>query len=188
MTADHREVEDKYDLDRSSVLPDLSTLPGVRSVETAEQELAATYFDTPDLALATAGVVLRRRTGGEDAGWHLKLPMAGARLEIAVPLGRAVRTPPIALRRVVAGIVRDHALTQVVTIRTDRTVHRLHDKRGDVLAELADDRVSTEPASGHAQGLTPITWREAEVELLSDSPSLLGSAMDLMATLGVRRS
>ncbi len=188
MTADHREVEDKYDLDESSVLPDLSSLKGVTSVSTVEQQLVATYFDTPDLALAEAGVVLRRRTGGEDAGWHLKLPMDGARLEIAVPLGRAVRTPPVALRRVVAGLVRDQVLAHVVTIRTDRRVHRLHGKRGEVLAELADDRVSTEPASGHAPGLTPLTWREAEVELLSDSPSLLGNALDLMATLGVRRS
>ena len=188
MTADHREVEDKYDLDESSVLPDLSSLKGVTSVSTVEQQLVATYFDTPDLALAEAGVVLRRRTGGEDAGWHLKLPMDGARLEIAVPLGRAVRTPPVALRRVVAGLVRDQVLAHVVTIRTDRRVHRLHGKRGEVLAELADDRVSTEPASGHAPGLTPLSWREAEVELLSDSPSLLGNALELMATLGVRRS
>jgi CHAD domain-containing protein len=188
MTADHREVEDKYDLDEASVLPDFCSLKGVKSVSTVEQQLVATYFDTADLALAQAGVVLRRRTGGEDAGWHLKLPMNGARLEIAVPLGRAVRTPPIALRRVVAGIVRDHALTQVVTIRTDRTVHRLHGKRGEVLAELADDHVSTEPATSEAPGLAPIIWREAEVELLSDNPSLLGDASDLMATLGVRRS
>ena len=76
MTADRREVEDKYDLDESCVLPDFNTLRGVGSVSTADQELAATYFDTTDLALATAGVTLRRRTGGEDAGWHLKLPMS----------------------------------------------------------------------------------------------------------------
>jgi CHAD domain-containing protein len=188
MTADHREVEDKYDLDESSVLPDFCSLKGVKSVSTVEQQLVATYFDTADLALAQAGVVLRRRTGGEDAGWHLKLPMNGARLEIAVPLGRAVRTPPVALRRVVAGIVRDDGLAHVVTIRTDRRVHRLHDKRGEVLAELADDHVSTDPATTEAPGLAPITWREAEVELLSDNPTLLGDASDLMATLGVRRS
>src|SRR4029077_20677976 len=148
MTADHREVEDKYDLDESSVLPDLSTLKGVKSVSTVEQQLVPMYVDTRDLALAEAGVVLRRRTGGEDAGWHLKLPMDGARLEIAVPLGRAFRPPPVALRRVVAGLVRDQVLVHVVTIRTDRRVHRLHDKRGDVLAELADDRGLTHAAKG----------------------------------------
>ena len=187
MTADHREVEDKYDLDGSTVLPDFTSLKGVRSVSTVEQELVATYFDTADLALARAGVVLRRRTGGDDAGWHLKLPMDGARLEMAAPLGRAVRTPPAALRRVVVGIVRDRPLEDIVTIRTDRCVHRLHDKHGEVLAEVADDRVSTEPETD-APGLTPMTWREAEVELVAASPSLLGHAADLMSAVGARRS
>src|SRR6476659_3802193 len=116
MTADHREVEDKYDLDEASVLPDFCSLKGVKSVSTVEQQLVATYFDTADLALAQAGVVLRRRTGGEDAGWHLKLPMNGARLEIAVPLGRAVRNPPAALRQVVAGLARNQRVSPVVTI------------------------------------------------------------------------
>jgi len=35
-----------------------------------DHELVATYFDTTDLALAATGVTLRRRTGGEDAGWR----------------------------------------------------------------------------------------------------------------------
>ncbi len=114
--------------------------------------------------------------------------MDGARLEVATPLGRAVRTPPVALRRVVAGLAREQALATVVTIRTDRRVHRLHDRHGEVIAEVADDRVSAEPATDEVGGLTPITWREAEVELLSDRPSLLGGTADLMAALGARRS
>ena len=40
----------------------------------AEQILDAIYHDTKDLRLLRAGVTLRRRTGGQDAGWHLKLP------------------------------------------------------------------------------------------------------------------
>ncbi len=188
MTADHREVEDKYDLDHSHLLPDFCALPRVRSVSTAEQELAATYFDTPDLALATAGVVLRRRTGGEDAGWHVKLPMAGARLEITVPLGRAVRTPPVALRQVVAGLARDQRLSAVVTIHTDRVVHRLHDKTGTVLAEVSDDRVSAESVDPEAPGPVLTTWREAEVELVAGSRSLLERAGGLLTAAGARPS
>jgi CHAD domain-containing protein len=188
MTTEHLEVEDKYDLDPSTVLPDFSSLKGVRSVTTTEQQLEAAYFDTADLDLARAGVVLRRRTGGEDAGWHLKLPQEGARLEITAPLGRAVRTPPVALRRVVAGLVHDQPLATVVTIRTDRRVHRLHDKGGEVLAEVADDRVAAEPVDDDVSGLAPITWREAEVELLSDRSALLGGAADLLAEVGARRS
>jgi CHAD domain-containing protein len=188
MTADHREIEDKYDLDHASVLPDFSTLPRVRSVSTAEQELTATYFDTPDLALARAGVVLRRRTGGEDAGWHVKLPMAGARLEIAVPLGRAVRNPPVALRQVVAGLARDQRLSPVVTIHTDRVVHRLHDQGGVVLAEVSDDRVSAEAVDPEAPGPALTTWREAEVELVTGGRSLLEEAAALLTTVGARPS
>ena len=187
MSADHREVEDKYDLDESSVLPDFGSLPLVRSVSTTEHELVATYYDTAGLALASAGVVLRRRTGGEDAGWHLKLPMSGARLEIAVPLGRAVRTPPLALRRVVAGIVRDERLAPVVTIHTDRVAHRLYDKGGVVLAEVADDRVSAETTTD-APGPTLMTWREAEVELAAGGPTLLEHAAKLLVSAGARRS
>ena len=37
--------------------------------------LEAVYYDTPNLRLLAEGVTLRRRTGGEDAGWHLKLPV-----------------------------------------------------------------------------------------------------------------
>ncbi len=188
MAADHHEVEDKYDLDESTVLPDFATLPGVRSVTTAEHELVATYFDTEDLSLAAAGIILRRRTGGDDAGWHLKLPMSEGRLEIGVPLSRAVRNPPSALRKVVLGVTRDQALTPVVVIRTERRLLRLHGKADDVLAEVADDRVSAEPVATDPAGLAPITWREAEVELGSGKLALLVRTFDLMKSVGARRS
>jgi len=188
MTADHREVEDTYDLDDATMLPDLSTMHGVTAVSRTDQELLATYFDTPGLALATAGVTLRRRTGGEDAGWHLKLPMHGARLEIAVPLGRAVRNPPVALRHVVAGLVRDDSLAPVVTIHTNRTVHGLHGERGLVLAEVADDRVSAESVDPGAPGPALLTWREVEVELVTGDRALLAEAAELLTSAGARPS
>jgi CHAD domain-containing protein len=186
MTADHLEVEDKYHLDESAVLPDFSTIPGVKSVSVVDHELVATYYDTPGLVLAASGVTLRRRTGGEDAGWHLKLPTAEGRLEIALPLGRALRSPPAALRTVVSGFVRGQELAPVVTIRTDRRAQRLHGKKGDVLAEVADDRVSAEPVP--SDGSEPVTWREAEIELVSGKLSMLVRASDLMASVGARRS
>jgi CHAD domain-containing protein len=188
MSADHLEVEDKYALDESTVLPDFSAIPGVKAVSVVDHELVATYFDTHDLALAAAGVTLRRRTGGEDAGWHLKLPMDGGRLEIVLPLGRAVRNPPVALRNVVAGIVRDEGLAPVVVIRTDRKVHRLRGKKDDVLGEVVDDRVSAEPVTSDAPGHAQITWREVEAELVSGKLALLVRVSDLMASVGARRS
>ena len=37
-------------------------------------DLSATYYDTADLRLLQSKLTLRRRVGGDDAGWHLKLP------------------------------------------------------------------------------------------------------------------
>ncbi len=184
--ADDLEVEFTYRLDESTVLPDFGALSGVRSVSVVERELVATYFDTPCLALAKAGVTLRRRTG-EDAGWHLTLPRDQVRADIVLPLGRAHRNPPAALRTVVDGLVRDDGLAPVAVIRTDRRVLRLHGKKGDVLAEVSDDRATAERVGPDAAG-PPMTWRAAEVELVSGTLSLLVRASDLMASVGARRA
>ena len=42
-----------------------------------EEQLEAEHYDTDDLRLIRAGITLRRRRGGDDAGWHLKLPLGG---------------------------------------------------------------------------------------------------------------
>lgn len=98
-------------------------------------DLEATYFDTADLRLAAHGITLRRRTGGEDPGWHLKLP-AGAdeRTEIRRPLGGAPWTVPRELMREILAVVRDRELVPVATVRTTRPVRRLLEARGNDLA------------------------------------------------------
>ncbi|MFD9124768.1 CYTH domain-containing protein, partial [Kitasatospora sp. NPDC059571] len=58
--------------------------------------LDAVYFDTPDLRMLRRGVTLRRRTGGHDAGWHLKTPNPdGSRTETRLPVesGNGQRPP-----------------------------------------------------------------------------------------------
>src|SRR3954454_1990758 len=87
------EIEDKFDVPADYALPDLSGIPGCAEVSrTLSHQLVAIYFDTPDLRLAARGVTLRRRRGGDDAGWHLKLPKAkGARQEIQLPLTRSAK-------------------------------------------------------------------------------------------------
>jgi inorganic triphosphatase YgiF len=70
------ESERKFDVRPDVPAPPLGALPGVLRVGgAAEHHLEAIYFDTVDLALAAHGITLRRRTGGHDAGWHLKLPL-----------------------------------------------------------------------------------------------------------------
>ena len=86
----HLEVEAKYDVADGQPLPDLIGVGGIETVATApEMVLTATYFDTAGHELSASGATLRRRSGGEDDGWHLKLSVAdGERLEVHRPLGR----------------------------------------------------------------------------------------------------
>src|SRR5674476_553116 len=90
----YSEVERKFDVDPGALLPDLSGA-AVAVSEGVESQLDATYFDTADTRLARQRITLRRRTGGDDAGWHLKLPAGqDERTEVRLPLGRATRTVP----------------------------------------------------------------------------------------------
>ncbi len=160
------------------MLPALDTLAKVASVEVSEQHLEATYFDTPDLSLIAAGIRIRRRTGGDDAGWHLKLPVGGAHEEVRLSLSRAKASVPKPLRDTVPVFVGEQPLAAVATLTTERTAHRLLGKSGRVLAEVADDRVTAEVAG------STTTWREWEVELVDGSATLLAAAADLLCAAG----
>ena len=75
-------------MDAGFVVPDLAGSGGVDSMGPPDvQHLAATYYDTDDLRLIGSRITLRRRTGGDDAGWHIKLPVGGdTRRELHFPL------------------------------------------------------------------------------------------------------
>ena len=167
----HLEIEAKYDLGDGQALPDLVGVGGVAAVVVhAELELAATYFDTSAHSLAAAGATLRRRTGGEDDGWHLKLSLADReRLEVRRDLGRA-QFPPAALTALVRALVRSSSLVAVATLVNHRTVHHLVDADGRVLAEMADDRVE---GVRHDVDVEAVTWRELEIELVEGDRALL---------------
>ncbi len=167
-------------------LPDLADLPGVASVDSPDQQhLSATYLDTVDLRLVRAGITLRRRTGGIDSGWHLKLPRplppvtqahrgSGpapelSRDELRMPLdSSAGPMAPVELVDLVQGWTRGTPLIEVATLDTERTAHRLRDDTGTGLAEVVDDSVSVVD-----QGRVAVRFRELEVELLApaESPS-----------------
>ncbi|KWX10465.1 hypothetical protein TR74_03435, partial [Carbonactinospora thermoautotrophica] len=164
-----REIERKYDAAADFALPDLTGLPGALG-EPEVQRLDATYFDTTDLRLAARGITLRRRTGGTDAGWHLKFPVGrGVKEEIRLPLGRAAKTVPKELAGLVRAYTRGRALRPIARIETTRTLRRLLDAQGNPLAEIADDAVT-----GQALDRTePVAWHELEVELTAGEPGLL---------------
>jgi CHAD domain-containing protein len=87
-----RETERKYELADQVELPDPATLLGSPDSRPERVLLVARYFDTEDLRLLRAGITLRCREGGADAGWHLKLPAGpDSRDEVRLPLGPAAR-------------------------------------------------------------------------------------------------
>ena len=158
------EVELKFDVDDDTLLPDLSGLPGVAAIGQAQlRELDAQYLDTADLDLAKAGYAVRRRSGGPDAGWHIKGPKVdGARLELQWPLADGIPEAVLAAVREVT----DAPLTPLARIRNRRIAHNLHSADGGVVAEFLDDHVvATDERSGIES-----TWREWEFELGPAAP------------------
>lgn len=184
----HLETERKYDAGLDFVMPDLSAGPGIVSVTEPElYRLSATYFDTDDLRLAAHPATLRRRTGGTDEGWHLKLPVRpGTRREVHVPLSEGTDTVPPQLAAMVADITGGQPLRPVALLETGRTVRQLIGPGGDVLAEVADDAV-TGRRLGHP-GESPLRWREIEVEIVSGQPEVLDTAGQLLQEAGARPS
>ncbi|MGZ6779939.1 MAG: CYTH and CHAD domain-containing protein, partial [Mycobacterium sp.] len=170
-TSRHTEVERKFDVSESTVAPSFDGLSAVTRVERSPtQHLEAVYFDTPGHDLAAHRVTLRRRTGGSDAGWHLKLPAGpDTRTEVRAPLGDGGdESVPDELKDIVLAIVRDRPLRPVAHISTDRTVDVLYGPEGTPIAEFSDDQVSASAGDGDQQ-----QWREWELELAEG-----GSASD----------
>jgi CHAD domain-containing protein len=162
--ASYLEVERKFDIVESTVSPSFDGLSAVSRVERSpSHQLDAVYFDTPNRDLAAHKVTLRRRTGGPDAGWHLKLPAGpDARTEVREPLGHAADDDvPDALRDIVLAIVRDRPLAPVARISTGRTVDVLRAADGTALAEFSDDQVTAQAGTDGPQQ----QWREWELEL-----------------------
>src|SRR3954449_3004265 len=117
------ESERKFQVDALFTVPALDdVVPEAQVLEPETVILRATYFDTPDLRLARDGLTLRRRSGGHDDGWHLKLPSgkkspALVRDEITLPLGSSARMPA-KMRELVTAWVRSSALKPVATLVT----------------------------------------------------------------------
>jgi CHAD domain-containing protein len=181
----HSEVEDKFEAADDAEVPELGGIDDVASVEGPfAAELEATYFDTAEFALAAAGLTLRRRTGGDDAGWHLKVPAGdGSRDELQVPLGRAVKTVPKPLRVAVQLYVRGQDLVPIARIRTHRSVYRLCDSESNALLEVSDDRVKAQALAPDDTGRLT-AWREWEVELAAGNRRHLEAAAHVLERAG----
>ncbi len=159
--------------------------PVAKAVTLPSQSLDAVYFDTPSHDLAAKRITLRRRTGGADAGWQLKLPAGDLRTEVRAPLGK-VDNVPTELLDVVLAVVRDRPLSPVARIATTRVIQLLYGDDDAVLAEFCDDRVTARTAGGGRQPAEQ-HWREWELELVNaDELGLLDRLGNRLLDTGAR--
>jgi CHAD domain-containing protein len=197
MATDTREIEWKYEAPPNTPFPDLTDLPSVAG-RTPEREdaLDAVYYDTEVFDLARAGITLRRRTGGGDGGWHLKIPQErpGVRSELRLPASAGAKSaggadaPPREFAGLLTARVRGRKLRPVARISTRRRRSTLLDTEDRSLAEIALDAVTAE-SLGRDSGLT--RWSEIEIELadgVDAGEDLLEAADRQLRHQGLRRS
>lgn len=188
------EVEVKFAVDGETSVPDLTALPGVARVDDAQvHNLSAIYYDTRDLRLTRSKVTLRRRTGGKDDGWHLKLPGEQGRIELSSeltePVGGQFRVPEDLLT-LIRSIVRQRELVPIAQVDNTRTETLLRSAESP-LAEFCDDRVT---AWSLLPGGSSTSWREWELELAGELPGtedgqdLIDSATTVLIGAGARKS
>jgi len=187
----HLETEQKYDAAADFVLPDLNGLEG-RAKATGRHRyyLSATYFDTEELDLIKNRITLRRRVGGPDEGWHLKLPVRkDTRQEVRTPLSEGdTGSVPAELAAQVKDVIAGRRLHPIAILDTERTVVTLTGKAGEPLAEVADDLVTATRLD--EPGAEPMRWREIEVEAAEGAKvgGLLEAAGQALREAGARRS
>jgi CHAD domain-containing protein len=185
------EVERKLtvppDFSLEHVVHSLAALAPVTEVRAERRRnLVAVYYDTDDFRLSRSQITLRRRTGGPDSGWHLKLPSEGSNgdgtTEIAMPL-RAGRhgQVPTALADLVVAVTGTGPLVPLARQETTRVPLTVI-ADGDKAVELVDDTVVI--TDGAQAG---VSYREVEVEVL-DRPELLEPVVGVLAEAGAERS
>jgi CHAD domain-containing protein len=188
----HAETERKYEAAADTKLPKWSDIPGVTDVHGPRTEqLSAVYFDTVDQRLARYGATLRRRTGGGDAGWHLKVPAGeDSRTELRLPLDDrpegATNAPPDELADLTMAMTRGAALRPIAQLKTSRRVWELAGEEGRPVAEVTDDRVTATRLDGSSN---VDEWRELEVELADPGATgVLTAAEKVLRKAGIRRA
>jgi CHAD domain-containing protein len=156
-----KEQENKFDVDTDWVMPPVADLvPDGGRMEQQVRKLDNSYFDTPGAGLRLFGITLRRRVGGSETGWQLKVPSGTARTELQS--GSRAKSMPAALADGVQGLLAGERLDPVATIVTTRTAYQLLNADGELVLEIADDQVQSGPPDGESM---LHSWRELEVEL-----------------------
>lgn len=147
------ERETKWDVSREFVLPDLSEVVSGGHVQRDTFDTVSAYFDTDDGALQAHSIVLLRRDGDLDNGWHLMFGDS----DLFWPLSD---TPPAEAVTLLTGVSGGRQLHNIGTIHTVRHRHRINESRSEkVIAEIAEDEVR----ASNSDRL--LAWKEIGVEL-----------------------
>lgn len=188
MGSDRDETAQTFDVSAEAALPSLDAVDRVAwAGQPITEELEATFFDTDEFSLAAEGIEIRRQTGDDDPGWHVKLPISEGHHNVRLPLSRAVRTVPKELRTAVLAFERDRPLRAVARVGTDRTVHQLLDSDGGLVAEIYDDEVTAEVLGGPDEETTPQVWRSWQLQPVEAESALLAAVTDVLLESGARR-
>jgi len=176
----HQEIEYKFRIPGHIAL-DIAQLLSDAEVDVtheATRSMQAHYYDTPRLSLLRWGVTLRRRTGGGDDGWHIKLPQwssASTSTRDELRIERDDASVPFELTAIIAPLLRRQDLELMAEVRTEREPFTIKDSDGAALVEVVDDHVEV-----HREG-SVISFREIEVELLDGSADALAAAQQICA-------
>ena len=179
------ETEVKFAVHGSFVMPDLSGCLDVVGIEQLpDQDLKATYYDTPDLRLARSGVTLRFRSGDDSVpGWHLKLPAGdgNGRTRHELHFEGEARAVPATVEDLVTAFARTQKIAPVESLHTRRRRWLLVGQTGQPLAELVDDEVSV------MQKARVITrFRELELERREATMEIFDRVVAALRTAGAQ--
>ncbi|WP_181783194.1 CYTH and CHAD domain-containing protein [Pseudonocardia pini] len=165
--------------------PNLAGVEGVRStVEEAGEVLEVERYDTPDLRLATSGIVLAVHRSGDETHWQLDLPDAldGEQLRVSVPPAGVEGVDPelpAELRELVQGVVRGAEVAPVGRIRRVRARESLRGGNHREIAEIVRDEVQLATFGAET---TLENWSEATVT--TTRPALAAALQERLAQVG----
>jgi CHAD domain-containing protein len=151
-------VDATLERERKLQAPDGFELPDLGGSPLEPRVFTSVYYDVPSRSLSHAGITLRRRTERGKSLWQLKLPQAGARLELEQAGGPA--GPPDELAQLLQAHLRSGPPAPIAELRTHRRGALV--ARGDATAEVTIDEVSVMDALRVSEEFV-----EIEIELLT---------------------
>lgn len=173
--------------------PRLADLHGVATVVVAEDGdhdvLEHERYDTADLRLAGAGIVLAVVRLADSAHWELRLPDSGPdeQLRVAVPSpdveGVDPDQVPDEIDALIRGVRRSQPVSPVGRIRTVRGTTRLRGGDGREVATIVRDEIQV---STLGDSTSIENWSEAEVHAgVGTAPELLRALDERLRETGL---